>query len=200
MSWRETDVADDYPTAYLYDSRRRPIGFAGVLVFIPFTGNHLAVFSPWPARLNGRSPFSVRFVGRDQGTVLSGWALPASVDYVRVQGADEDTNVGIVTLQELPQPAPTIPQLPEFGPQDVADGLAAGPHGPETPNLRRTLGRLGGGAFDPLEAQVPAPSLGRGRGGPIPAMTPTVVTAPFTVSTGDLSAAASSICRLFRWD
>ncbi|MEZ5097671.1 MAG: hypothetical protein R2731_17205 [Nocardioides sp.] len=89
------------PVAYLYGRDRAPIGAAGVAV-----APDLVVFSPWPADLGAGAAFRVRVVAGDG---IAEWHQPLGVDYARLAGARETTNVALVTLLDpLRQPVEVL--------------------------------------------------------------------------------------------
>ncbi len=173
------------PSAHLYGPTGRISGVAGVLV-----APAVAAFSPWPVALDYRTPFAVRIVAADLSA--DEWALPVEVVYLRLEGADEKTNVAGVTLDRSSQfPVVLGERVPD---QAVIDALEDRAKGSRGALLELGADRFGGlGRRSRRTPTVARPLTGAG---PPARAVPT----DFAVTTGEPRLAARSICRIFRWD
>jgi len=172
------------PMALLYDSEHKVRGYAGIMI-----RPDEAVFSPWPEEIGYTQPFVVR-VRSDSGTG-SDWLTPAAVEYVRLEGAAESSNVAILAFtQATGQPVTSPPGIPE---QAVVDALTA-------TDCRRAVAGLCPPLFTGFGSRRASAAEAALTPEDVASMPAVTVASSFQVVTGSPAAVQESICRIFRWD
>lgn len=172
------------PTALLYDGEGSLRGFAGVMI-----RPDEAVFSPWPAEIGYLEPFVVRVI--TQSGSDSDWLTPATVEYVRLEGAEESSNLAIVTFTSPTKQPVTSP--PGFSPAAVVDALTGR-------DCQQALAHLLPELFAGFGSRPPSPADAELTPADAAAMPPATVAPSFEVVTGPPDLVQRSICKIFRWD